>query len=164
MTRATLTFIAGANGFGKTTLTRWNPELFREIPLLDPDAIANTIQATTSTLFPIASARQVLKSAAEHLHRTESFAVETTLVGKNYLQMMVDARNCGFEIMLVYIGTERVEINLERIRNRVLAGGHDVPEADVRRRYKRSYQNLPLRQSAQITRSCSTTRRKLAIA
>ena len=144
MTRPTLTFIAGANGSGKTTLTRWNPELFKEIPLLDPDAIANTLQATTSTPFPIASARQVLKSAAEHLHRTESFAVETTLAGKNYLQMMVDARNRGFEIMLVYIGTERVEINLERIRNRVLAGGHDVPEPDVRRRYKRSYQNLPI--------------------
>ena len=144
MTRPALTFIAAANGSGKTTLTRWNPELFREIPLLDPDAITNTLQATTSTLFPIASARQVLKSAAEHLNRAESFAVETTLAGKNYLQMMVNARNYGFEIMLVYIGTESVEINLERIRNRVLAGGHNVPEADVRRRYKRSYQNLAI--------------------
>jgi predicted ABC-type ATPase len=43
--RPRLTFIAGANGSGKTTLTRWNA-LFREIPLLDPDAIANMLQAT----------------------------------------------------------------------------------------------------------------------
>ena len=57
---------------------------------------------------------------------------------------MLDARNRGFEIVLVYIGTENVEINLGRIRNRVLAGGHDVPEKDVRRRYKRSYRNLPI--------------------
>jgi predicted ABC-type ATPase len=57
---------------------------------------------------------------------------------------MLDARNRGFEIVLVYIGTENVEINLARIRNRVLAGGHDVPEKDVRRRYNRSYQNLPI--------------------
>lgn len=56
---------------------------------------------------------------------------------------MLGARERGFEIMLVYIGTEDVAINLARIRNRVLAGGHDVPEADVRRRYRRSFENLP---------------------
>ena len=57
---------------------------------------------------------------------------------------MLEARLGGFEIVLVYIGTENVEINLARIRNRVLSGGHDVPEADVRRRYARSFENLPL--------------------
>lgn len=56
--------------------------------------------------------------------------------------MMLEARTSGFEIVLIYIGTERVETNLERIRDRVLAGGHDVPEEDVRRRYKRSFANL----------------------
>ena len=58
--------------------------------------------------------------------------------------MMLDARRSGFEIVLVYIGTENVEINLARIRDRVIAGGHDVPEPDVRRRYKRSFKNLPI--------------------
>jgi len=144
VTRPRLTFIAGANGSGKTTLTRWNPELFKDIPLLDPDAFANTLQASASALFPMAAARHVLKYAGEHLKKAESFAVETTLAGKNYLQMMLEARNRGFEIMLVYIGTENVEINLARIRNRVLAGGHDVPEEDVRRRYKRSFENLQI--------------------
>lgn len=37
---------------------------------------------------------------------------------------MLAARNLGFEVVLVYIGTETVEINLARIANRVLAGGH----------------------------------------
>jgi predicted ABC-type ATPase len=144
LSRPTLTFVAGANGSGKTTLTRWNSELFREIPVLDPDTIGKTLQSTATTTFPIAGARQVLKSANEHLRKAESFAIETTLAGKNYLRMMIDARLGGFEIVLVYIGTENVEINLARIRNRVLAGGHDVPEKDVRRRYKRSFDNLPI--------------------
>ena len=143
MTRPTFTVIAGANGSGKTTLTSWNSDLFKEIPLLDPDAIANTLQTSTAGMFPVAAARHVLNSAAAHLRNARSFAVETTLAGRNYLQMMLDARNHGFEVILVYIGTESVEINLARIRNRVLAGGHDVPEADVRRRYRRSFQNLP---------------------
>jgi predicted ABC-type ATPase len=116
----------------------------KEIPLLDPDAIANALQATTSLLPPIAAARQVLKSAAEHLKKSESFAIETTLSGRNYLEMMLDEKARGFEVRLVYIGTESVEINLARIRNRVLAGGHDVPENDVRRRYQRSLENLPI--------------------
>ena len=55
---------------------------------------------------------------------------------------MVDARIRGFEVVLVYIGTENVGINLARIRNRGLAGGHDVPESDVRRRYERSFKSL----------------------
>lgn len=74
-----LTFIAGANGSGKTTLTRWNSEVFRQIPVLDPDAIANTLQAIASSLLPIAAARQVLKSAEEHLDKSGSFAVENDL-------------------------------------------------------------------------------------
>lgn len=110
--------------------------------MLDPDVIAKTLQST-STAAPIAAARQVLSSAREHLGKTENFAVETTLAGKHYLQMMADAKSRGFEVVLVYIGTENVEINLARIKNRVLAGGHNVPEQDVRRRYTRSFANLP---------------------
>jgi predicted ABC-type ATPase len=137
-----LTVIAGANGSGKTTLTRLNRIDFREFPLLDPDVIGKTLQTTLPRTFPIAAARRVLASAKDHIDKRESFAVETTLAGKHYLQMMVDARIRGFEIVLVYIGTENVEINLARIRNRVLAGGHDVPESDVRRRYQRSFKSL----------------------
>ena len=144
MNRPTLTFVAGANGSGKTTLTRWSSEFFREIPVLDPDTIGKTLQSAATAAFPIAGARQVLKSASEHLRKTESFAIETTLAGKNYLRMMLEARTAGFEIVLVYIGTNKVEINLARIRNRVLAGGHNVPEEDVRRRYRRSFENLPI--------------------
>ena len=137
-----LTIIAGANGCGKTTLTRWDRKTFASIPTLDPDAIEKTLQSTVVATSPIASARHVLNAAKQHVSRAETFAVETTLSGHTYLQMMVDARIRGFEIVLVYIGTENVEINLARIRNRVLAGGHDVPEADVRRRYQRSFKSL----------------------
>lgn len=144
MNRPRLTIIAGANGSDKTTLTRLNRIDFREFPLLDPDVIGKTLQTTLPRTFPIAAARQVLTSAREHVRNSKNFAIETTLSGKNYLQMMLDAQAGRFEIMLVYIGTENVEINLARIRHRVLRGGHDVPEQDVRRRYQRSLANLPL--------------------
>jgi len=88
------------NGSGKTTLTS-GERFFREIPLLDPDNIAATLQSSMPSTFPITAARSVLKSAKEHISRRESFAVETTLAGKHYLRMMVDARNRGFEVVLV---------------------------------------------------------------
>jgi predicted ABC-type ATPase len=75
-----------------------------------------------------------------------AFPLETTLSGNNYLKMMNYARGLenGFDVFLIYIGTESVEINLTRIAKRVQVGGHDVPEADVRRRYVRSFRNLPM--------------------
>jgi len=136
-----LTIISGANGCGKSTLTSRSSFLYKT-PLLDPDAISKALQPTIPGVSAVAAARQVLISAGEHIEKGESFAVETTLAGKHYLQMMVDARIRGFEVVLVYIGTENVEINLARIGNRVLAGGHDVPEGDVRRRYQRSFKSL----------------------
>ena len=143
MTLPRLTIIAGANGCGKSTLTSRSSFIYKT-PLLDPDAISKVLQPSIPGAPAVAAARQVLISAGKHIDKRESFAVETTLAGKHYLQMMVDARIRGFEIVLVYIGTESVEINLARIRNRVLAGGHDVPESDVRRRYQRSFENLPI--------------------
>ncbi len=142
MTRPRLTIISGANGCGKSTLTSRSSFIYK-IPLLDPDALSKALQPSIPGATAVAAARRVLISAGEHIEKGESFAVETTLSGKSYLQMMVDARIRGFEVVLVYIGTENVEINLARIRNRVLAGGHDVPESDVRRRYQRSFKSLP---------------------
>ncbi len=70
--------------------------------------------------------------------------METTLSGHNYLQMMTDARERGFEVILIYVGTKNSDINVARVANRVTLGGHDVPEADIRRRYERSLRNLPI--------------------
>lgn len=144
MNQPTLILIAGANGAGKSTLTSGNAEIFGSMSLLDPDAAARTINSEITGASAIAAGRMVLQIAESKLQEGQSFAVETTLSGGNYLRMMLKARDRGFEIILVYIGTNSVEINLLRIANRVLAGGHDVPEADVRRRYRRSLQNLPV--------------------
>src|SRR5271155_2970428 len=106
-----LIVIAGANGSGKSTLTRSNRIDFREFTLLDPDAISKALQPSIPGASAVAAARQVLVSAGKHIEKSESFAVETTLSGRSYLRLMVDARIRGFEVVLVYIGTENVEIN-----------------------------------------------------
>jgi predicted ABC-type ATPase len=115
-------------------------------PSTRPGCICKNHPFNWEALSPIAAGREVLRLTEEHLKRRQSFAVETTLSGQNYLKMMRYARGIGrgFEVTLIYIGTESVEINLARIAERVRAGGHNVPEIDVRRRYLRSLDNLPL--------------------
>ena len=142
MTPPVFTLIAGANGAGKSTLTGGNPETFSPFPLLDPDRFTKPLSPSKAS--PIAAGREVLRLAKEYLERRASFSIETTLSGRNYLEMMIRAGTLGFEVVLIYIGTEDVEINLARIQQRVLGGGHDVPENDVRRRYKRSLDTLPV--------------------
>lgn len=56
--------------------------------------------------------------------------------------MLARARELGYRTRLFYIGTESVDINIDRIRGRVLKGGHDVPVEDQLRRYPRSFKNL----------------------
>jgi predicted ABC-type ATPase len=139
----TLTIVAGANGAGKSTVTRWTREAFQEQPVLDPDAVAKSIEVTGfQEGSAIDAGRAILRNVELFLGRRENFLVETTLSGNTYIRMMHRAAKLGYAVRLIYVGTESVEINIERIRDRVLKGGHDVSEADQRRRYPRSFENL----------------------
>ncbi|MBR4747597.1 MAG: zeta toxin family protein [Desulfovibrio sp.] len=72
-----------------------------------------------------------------------SFARESTLTAKFDFQVMQMAREAGYAIHLTYVRLETPELAISRVRSRVQQGGHDVPEADMRRRYRRSLENLP---------------------
>jgi predicted ABC-type ATPase len=90
----------------------------------------------------IEAGKEVLRRAEEAIASGETFTVETTLSGSTYLKMAVRAKRAGFVLMVIFIGTASVEINLERVRARVELGGHDVPEEDQRRRYPRTLANM----------------------
>lgn len=138
----TFTVVAGANGSGKTTLTRWAREEFQENSVLDPDAIARSVQATgVINGSAINAGREVLLRAESLLAAGQSFTVETTLSGNTYLRMMARAKALGYFVVLIYVGTTDVSINMQRVRYRVAKGGHDVPEEDQKRRYPRSLAN-----------------------
>lgn len=124
-------------GAGKSTLTRWNTSRFESTRVLDPDVLTSRENKT-----PVSAGRDVLRRARAFLHERQSFTTEITLAGRGFGRLIQAARENDFEIALIYIGTEDVEINLRRIHERVLLGGHDVPEVDVRRRFLRSFDNL----------------------
>jgi predicted ABC-type ATPase len=139
-----LTVVAGANGAGKSTLTRLGREIFQSYAVLDPDAVAKDMQVSgVHGGSAIDAGREVLRRADDFLGKRESFLVETTLSGNTYIHMMKRAASLGYRLRLIYVGTSSVEINIERVKNRVKRDGHDVPEEDQRRRYPRSLENLP---------------------
>lgn len=143
MSSPVLTIVAGSNGAGKSTLTSSAREEFQQAPVLDPDAIAKSIRETLPEGgSAIEAGKRVLLRAEELIQEHQSFTVETTLSGSTYLRMASRAQGAGFSVAVIFVGTSSVEINIERVKARVLKGGHDVPEQDQRRRYPRTLKNM----------------------
>lgn len=132
----TLHVVAGPNGCGKSTLTHMNG--FGGLVPIDPDSILRGMVSGT----PAQAAREALRLRRVALAERKSHLVETTLAGLGILRHMKDARSRGYRAIFHYVSVDSPEQALDRIRNRVALGGHDVPEADVRRRFVRSLQNL----------------------
>ena len=110
--------------------------------LLDPDAVARSINASDPTEAAISAARSVLTRTHDYLLRGTSFAVETTLSGRGTLKLIAEAQSNGYKIHLIFIALGTPEKSISRIRTRAERGEHFVPDVDVRRRYARSLANL----------------------
>ena len=92
---------------------------------------------------PGQAAREALRLRRIALGAGRTHLVETTLAGSGIFRHMMVAHRAGFRIVLHYVSVASPDHALDRIRNRVALGGHDVPEADVRRRFARSHASLP---------------------
>lgn len=138
-----LVIIAGPNGSGKSTLTK-KIKSDLKLPVIDPDAEAKKINPSAPETAAVAAGRQAIQLGRNYIKNKQSFAVETTLSGNTYLNMMRRANQEGYEINLIFIGINTVDTNIERVNERVANGGHNVPEEDIRRRYERSMENLPV--------------------
>jgi predicted ABC-type ATPase len=144
--------VAGPNGSGKSTLTA---SLFPSgsIPIIDPDAIARELNPERPDRAATGAAREAILQHRALIGRLESFVVESTLAGHGVFSLLANARRAGYRIQLIYLALRDVELHIERVRLRVSLGGHDVPDAAIRRRYAQSLANLPeaLRQADEAT-------------
>jgi predicted ABC-type ATPase len=98
-------------------------------------------QAGTSATSRHLGRKKSSSRAAEYVRSRESFAIETTLAG-NWTNFAIrGALERRFFTRLFYICLDNPERSIQRVRERVAQGGHDVPDSDVRRRYGRSLAN-----------------------
>jgi len=135
--------IAGPNGVGKTTYAlRHLRAAIGSIHFVNLDEIARGLSPLEPRAADRSAGRVALMRARELIRARRTFAMETTLAGRSHLGLVGEAEARGLRFGLLYFALPSVELCLERIRRRVTEGGHDVPEADVRRRFSRSFGNL----------------------
>ncbi len=132
---------AGPNGAGKSTMV--DRYVAGRIPIINPDNIAATLPHEFSEAARVLQAGRIaVRERGALLAARKTFGIETTLTGRSELDLMRAAAAGGYQVNLVYIGLRSVRHSILRVGERVRQGGHDVPAADLWRRFDRSIGNL----------------------
>lgn len=135
--------IAGPNGAGKSTAA---PALLRDLlgvaEFVNADLIAQGLSGFDTASVALQAGRVMLvrirQLAAQHRH----FAFETTLATRGYAPWLAELKAAGYTFDLVFLALPAPEMAVARVAERVRAGGHDVPEDTIRRRYRRGMRNF----------------------
>ena len=137
--------IAGVNGAGKSSIAGAS---IREAggEYFNPDEIARDLRTQDSELSQFDANAKAWAMGHEQLVKAISldadYTFETTLGGNTITQCLFGAIKQGIEVRIFYCGLATVDLHIERVRERVLKGGHDIPEEKIRERYTRSMHNL----------------------
>ena len=136
-----LYIIAGANGSGKSTLAS---ELLpsENLDFLNADEVAKEICPENIESVKIKAGKIVLSRLEKLLNTEKSFAIETTLSGKNHIKTIERAKKIGYQVVLIYSYLDSPILCENRIKIRVLNGGHNIPKEDIIRRFYRSKKNF----------------------
>ncbi len=143
--RARITVIAGVNGAGKSSvvgakLRQSGGEYF------NPDEVTRKfLGASKSMTQEEANSRawdEGRRRLEDAIRAKADFVFETTLGGTTITELLGKALDEGLEVAIFYVGLENVELHIERVRARVQAGGHDIPQHKIRERFTSSIKNL----------------------
>jgi predicted ABC-type ATPase len=135
--------IAGPNGAGKTSAA---PDLLRSAVGIDAFVNADVIAQGLAAFRPESAAfdagRVMLQRLDELARDRQDFAFESTLAGRSVRGRLVHLVRIGYEVHVFYLWLPTPDLAVARVRRRVQAGGHDVPEPVIRRRFKKSLVNF----------------------
>ncbi len=138
-----LYIIAGCNGAGKTTASlNILPNVFDCREFVNADAIAVGLSPFQPEKVAIEAGKLMLQRIEHLLINQEDFAIETTLSSRSYLKLIDKAHKLDYEVTLLFFYLNSVELAKERVKIRVIKGGHSIPEDVIERRYKRGIENL----------------------
>lgn len=128
--------VAGPNGAGKTTFARAFLPAEANCPrFINADLIAAGLSPFVPEAAAFRAGRLMLAEISSCVARGESFAFETTLSGLTYLRHIKDWRHAGYHVEMYFLCLPTVELAIARVALRVKQGGHDIPEAVIRRRF-----------------------------
>lgn len=138
-----LYIISGCNGAGKTTASYTVlPEVLHCKEFVNADEIARGLSPFNPESVAIEAGRLMLQRIEDLLAKDETFSIETTLATKSYINLVRRAQAKGYIVRLLFFWLNSPELALQRVAERVLKGGHNIPEPIVRRRYVAGISNL----------------------
>ncbi len=140
-----LYIISGCNGAGKTTASyAILPEMLNCKEFVNSDEIAKGLSPFNASTMAVAveASRIMYKRIRELIDMAETFALETTLASRSIAKLVKNAQSKGYSVTLLYFWLNTPDLAVERVKNRVAAGGHNVNEPTVRRRYRTGILNL----------------------
>ncbi|AWM37410.1 Zeta toxin [Gemmata obscuriglobus] len=141
--RPQVAVLAGINGAGKTTASQHLLRDAMRIPsFTNADAIARGLNAFDGESVAAKAGRVMLDHLHELAAARRNFAFETTLSGRAYARWLRELAQSGYAIHLLYYWLRSPDMAIDRVAERVRAGGHHVPDDTVRRRYSRSVRNF----------------------
>lgn len=136
--------IAGPNGAGKTTFAReFLPNEADCLQFVNADLIAAGLSPFAPESAALQAGRLMLMQITEHIAHRRSFAIETTLSGVTYARQIPQWRTLGYAVALHFLALPDADMAVARVAQRVKQGGHDIPEAVIRRRFAAGLANLP---------------------
>ena len=103
---------------------------------VNSDEFAKSRSPFDPSLASIQASRYMLLKIRYLLNKQKDFAVETTLATRTLLKIARRAQDAGYTVTLLYFWLNSPELAVERVRARVEAGGHNIPEDTIRRRYQ----------------------------
>ena len=129
--------ISGCNGSGKTTASySVLPEMLECSEFVNSDEFAKGFSPFDPGKASILASRYMIAKIRYLLARQKDFGVETTLATRTLLKTVKIAQSVGYTVTLLYFWLNSPELAIARVKARVEAGGHNIPEETVRRRYK----------------------------
>jgi predicted ABC-type ATPase len=135
--------LAGPNGAGKSTAApRLLKRTLRVEEFVNADVIAQGLSGFAPERAAMAAGRIMLKRLKELAAQRKSFAFETTLASRSFAPWLNELRRSGYVVHMLYLWLPSAEMAVQRVAQRVSRGGHDVPAATVRRRYRAGLRNF----------------------
>lgn len=135
MTPPQIIILAGPNGAGKSTLSRL-PELMG-LPFLNADDIERDQGSG-----PLVAGKTLLARLHALTTDRSDFVIETTLAGRWLASHLMALREQGYQVHIIFVWVRSDDLSVARVASRVRSGGHDIPEATIRRRYSRGIHNF----------------------
>lgn len=143
MTRPVLYVLAGVNGAGKSSIGGYLLEC-EGLTWFNPDTFAREIKAATGCGQENANAQawqEGMRRLDEALAKGLNYAFETTLGGKTVVAKIRQATKTH-DVLIWFCGLSSPGLHVARVKARVAAGGHPIPEEKIRERYPLAQMNL----------------------